>query len=287
MRTIKVQRVKGEEMLVGQVYTVRGQTASVKTGEEFVECGLRGTMRKSSVVVGDYVCLDEQNRICGIEQRKSFFTRPNVANVDYVNLVIAPLPKPDFLVVDKMLANIEKGGAKAIITVNKTDIEMLNIRSRYEKAVERIFEVSSLTGKNIANLKDFLKGKTVAFTGQSAVGKTSILNALFGENFKVGQLSEKILRGKNTTTNAYIYEKDDIKVVDTPGFTALVSDGIDCKNLKEYYPEFKPFSCFYSDCVHINEPDCAVKEAVEKGGISLERYEGYVKLYNEIKNTKR
>lgn len=274
-------------MLIGQVYTVRGQTASVKTEDGFIECGLRGVMRKNSVVVGDYVCLDKQNRICSVEERKSYFTRPSVANVDYVNIVIAPLPKPDFTVVDKMLANIIKGGAKAVITVNKTDIEFLNVRSKYEKAVEKIFEVSSLTGKNIANLKDFLTGKTVAFTGQSAVGKTSILNALFGENFKVGQLSEKILRGKNTTTNAYIYEKDNIKVVDTPGFTALVSEGIDCKNLKEYYPEFKPFKCFYSDCVHISEPDCAVKEAVEEGVVSSERYEGYVKLYSEIKNTKR
>lgn len=275
-------------MLIGQVYTVRGQTASVKTEDGFIECGLRGVMRKNSVVVvGDYVCLDKQNRICSVEERKSYFTRPNVANVDYVNIVIAPLPKPDFTVVDKMLANIIKGGAKAVITVNKTDIEFLNIRTKYEKAVEKIFEVSSLTGENIANLKDFLTGKTVAFTGQSAVGKTSILNALFGENFKVGQLSEKILRGKNTTTNAYIYEKDNIKVVDTPGFTALVSEGIDCKNLKEYYPEFKPFKCFYSDCVHISEPDCAVKEAVEEGIVSSERYEGYVKLYSEIKNTKR
>ncbi len=274
-------------MLIGQVYTVRGQTASVKTEDGFIECGLRGVMRKNSVVVGDYVCLDKQNRICSVEERKSYFTRPNVANVDYVNIVIAPLPKPDFTVVDKMLANIIKGGAKAVITVNKTDIEFLNVRTKYEKAVEKIFEVSSLTGENIANLKDFLTGKTVAFTGQSAVGKTSILNALFGENFKVGQLSEKILRGKNTTTNAYIYEKDNIKVVDTPGFTALVSEGIDCKNLKAYYPEFKPFKCFYSDCVHISEPDCAVKEAVEEGIVSSERYEGYVKLYSEIKNTKR
>lgn len=273
-------------MTIGQVYTVRGQTASVKVENGFIECGLRGVLRKNSPVTGDFVFLDEQNRICGIEQRKSFFTRPNVANVDYVNVVIAPEPKPDFSVVDKMLANIVKGGAKAVITVNKIDIRALDIQSTYSGAVEKIFEVSSVTGENIAELKKFLVGKTVAFSGQSAVGKTSILNALFGENFKVGEISEKILRGKNTTTSAYIYEKDDIKVVDTPGFTALVSDGIDCKNLKEYYPEFIGFPCFYSDCVHVNEPDCGVKEAVNNGLISKGRYDGYVKLYYEIKNTK-
>lgn len=274
-------------MTTGQVYTVRGQTASVKVGKSFIECGLRGVLRKNSPVTGDFVLLDEQNRICGIEQRKSFFTRPNVANVDYVNVVIAPEPKPDFSVVDKMLANIVKGGAKAVITVNKIDIRALDIKSTYAGAVEKIFEVSSVTGENIAELKKFLAGKTVAFSGQSAVGKTSILNALFGENFKVGRLSEKIQRGKNTTTSAYIYEKDDIKVVDTPGFTALVSDGIDYKNLKEYYPEFIGFPCFYSDCVHVNEPDCGVKEAVNGGLINKDRYDGYVKLYYEIKNTKK
>ncbi len=271
-------------MLKGQIYTLFGQKALVKVGENLIECSLKGSMRKNSVLVGDYVELDDQNRIFKIEKRTSCFSRPSVANVDYVNIVIAPVPKPDFLVVDKMLISIFASGSRPIICVNKCDIEKMEISDRYANVVDKIFYLSSLTGENLSDLKEFLKNKTVAFAGQSAVGKTSLINALLGVNHKVGDLSEKIMRGKNTTTYCYVHENEGIKVVDTPGFTALEVNGISAKNLKDFYPEFKDNTCYYSDCVHIAEPYCDIKEKVKNGEINKDRYENYLAIYNELKD---
>lgn len=244
-------------------------------------------MRKNLPVVGDFVGLDDSGLICKIFERSSFFIRPNVANVDCVNIVIAHAPKPDYMLVDKLIAQALSGGAEAIITINKCDEVLVDyVIETYKNAVSKIFTVSAVTGSGIDELKDYLKGKLVAFAGQSAVGKTSLINKIFGGDFRVGNLSRKTNRGKNTTTYSRIVESGEIRVVDTPGFTSFYMQNFTADDLKNYYKEFENTSCFYRDCTHLHEPSCGVKELVDLGKINLDRYNRYTLIYKEIKGDK-
>lgn len=205
-------------------------------------------------------------------------------NVDYVNIVVGAPPKPDFLLIDKVIINAINSRVGVIITVNKTDLtcDIYDyVVKNYSNAVDEIFSVSSLTGENVNVLKDYLKGKLCAFVGQSAVGKTSLLNKLFNLDGRVGELSDKTNRGKHTTTSSQIYFYDGCKIVDTPGFSANICD-IKSTEIKDCYRDFASFSdCYYLDCKHNKEPDCAIKTAVCNGEISKDRYDRYIEILNE------
>ncbi len=241
--------------------------------------------KDGKLVVGDYVEVENQV-ITKFYPRKSRFIRPNVANVDCVNVVIASLPAPDFLLIDKIIATTISGGAKICLTVNKADISRdlySYIVENYSKAVDKIFFVSAKTGDGIEELKSYLKDMLVVFIGQSAVGKTSLCNIIFNLNKPVGELSDKTQRGRHTTTSSQIYYSNGYGIVDTPGFNDSLCD-IKSNDLASCYLEFEPYfnKCYFLDCKHVSEPDCAIKEAVRNGEISKDRYSRYIEIYNNL-----
>ena len=248
----------------------------------------RGNLKVKSdgVVTGDFV-VSEGGVITKVLPRKNRLFRPSVANVDCVAIVVANPPAPDFYLFDKLTSSLKLLGVSVIMIVNKVDVggETLRQISRdYSSVADRIFAVSALSGEGIDEFSEYLQGKLTVFTGQSAVGKTSLVNRLFGHEGRVGELSEKTKRGKQTTTVAEIITRGNAKIVDTAGFSAFELK-IKADELKETYPEFEKLrgDCYFADCVHLNEPDCAVKNAVADGKISKERYFRYTEIYKDLK----
>lgn len=276
-----------KDIKIGQIYKAHSDSYTVNIDKNSLNCGARGVLKIKSdgFSVGDYVKVDKKT-IVEVLPRKNRFIRPNVSNVDLVVAVFAPEPKPDLYLLDKLYINAVKENVDLIIVVNKQDVgdQVLElIRNEYKDLGIEILSVSSKTGVGILELKEKLKGKLSVLAGQSAAGKTSIVNAMFGLNLKTGELSEKILRGKHTTTRSEIFEQDDIKLIDSPGFAVLDAD-VEVDEIIECYPEYFEVSkyCKFRGCTHISEPDCKVKELVNSGQFSKERYVRYVEIYNDI-----
>lgn len=278
--------------MIGQIVMAHSNRFEVLSDGNYYDCTLRGVLKIKSnyVVVGDYV--DFSNGVIGkILPRKSFFMRPNVANVDLIVIVLASKPVPDFLLVDKLLVSAAREGVDVVFAVNKTDLgDSLSkkIREEYGIIGADILDVSAQTGVGTDLLRERLSGKLAAFAGQSAVGKTSLVNRLFGLDLKVGELSEKVKRGRHTTTYSRIYSFQDVRIIDTPGFAVIEAD-LPANEIKDYYEDFLPYAdqCKYRGCTHISEPSCKIKECVENGILSESRYERYCKLYEEQKEKKR
>lgn len=206
-------------------------------------------------------------------------------------IVVANPPEPDLFLFDKLISTANASEIPCSIVVNKVDLKPETadlIRKNYERAVENVFTVSAKTGEGLEELSKFLKGKLVVFSGQSAVGKTSIVNRLFGENKRTGEVSVKTQKGKQTTTVSEITERQGIRVIDTPGFTSMDID-VEEDVFAWSYPEFSAISsgCKFADCRHINEPDCKVKQAVEKGEIFKDRYLRYKEIFKQIKEKQK
>lgn len=266
-------------------YTVRNDA------DEERECFAKGSLKIKSdgILTGDFV-KTENDVIVGVLPRKNRLERPFVANVDAVAIVVADPPSPDFYLLDKLLASCFLSGVEAAIVVNKTDLSDDNPKKIIEQysAAAKIFRVSALTGDGTQEFSEFLKRKTVVFTGQSAVGKTTLMNTLFGKDYKTGDVSEKTQRGRQTTTSATIVKAGDVEVVDTPGFTAF-DLSVKYTDLAKGYAEFVKYErlCRFSDCSHIGEPDCGVKEAANNGEINKSRYSRYAEIYKELKDGKK
>ena len=232
--------------------------------------------------VGDIV-YEEVEKIL---ERKNSFIRPSVANIDTVVIVVAPQPKPDFYLIDKLTINAIKEDCEIIFVVNKSDIDngiYKKIKKEYKHCSKKFIEVSTKDNTGIDELRNELKGKLCVLAGQSAVGKTSIINSLFFLNLKTGELSEKIQRGKHTTTSSQMHVFGDIKIIDSPGFAVIDAD-VDLSVLPECYPEYFELQsgCKFRGCAHISEPECKVKEAVNNGTLSIDRYNRYVEIYKEL-----
>lgn len=192
------------------------------------------------------------------------------------------------MLVDKLIVEGNKGGAKIAIVVNKSDIsdDLYNYCVKnYSSAVDKIFSVSTVTEGGITELKEFMTGEFCALAGQSAVGKTSLINCIFGIQKQVNTVSEKTLRGRHTTTSREIHYADNFAIIDTPGFSAIDTFSVESGKLSEYYREFESYNgkCYYVGCTHTAEPDCLVKNAVEEGLISSDRYKRYCTIFKEIK----
>ncbi len=274
---------------LGRVYRASSNKYFVKIGDELIRCGARGLLKlnNTEILVGDFVEVEKDTITC-IKERKNRFIRPNVSNVDSIIAVISPQPKPDYYLLDKLYINAVKEGVDFYIVVNKSDIDSdiyQEILSVYSNLDIKFMQVCAKSGQGIDELKGVLKNKLSVLAGQSAVGKSSIINKMFGLDLKVGDLSEKIERGRHTTTRSEIFEVDDIKIIDSPGF-AVIDANVDAKEVAEFYPEYVSVSagCKFRGCSHINEPQCKVKELVENGSLSKERYERYVEIYKELQN---
>lgn len=258
----------------------------------------RGKIKNNlELLVGDIVefsMYDESYVIESVYPRKNSLIRPYVANIDMALITIAPIPKPDFILVDKILINCKSCGIKPVLCVNKADIlnnELRNeIQSDYINVCDIIY-VSALTEDGIGRLYDLLDSRVVCFCGQSAVGKSSVINRILPNvGQSVGGLSKKTERGKHTTRITEIFALNNGGyVVDTCGFTMLETIDINEKDLQLYYADFDESGdgCRYRGCSHIHEPDCKVKDSVACGKISKGRYDRYVQIFNEIKDTRR
>ena len=221
--------------------------------------------------------------------RKSELLRPSVANVDTLMLVVASVPQPDMLLCDKLIVRAGLGGMTPAICVNKIDLggELADqIEREYEGTPLVVYRASAHTGEGIEALREAMRGRVTCLAGQSAVGKSSLLNALFGLELETGGLSRKTERGRHTTRRAEMMAVGGMMVVDTPGFSLLELDnGMEPQAFAESYPEYNALAggCRFQPCMHDREPGCAVRAAVERGALSRERWERYRQLLGEVK----
>lgn len=272
----------------------------IKTEKEIYEATARGKFKKEEItpVVGDNVeiaVLDENQKkavIEKIEERSVYVKRPKLANISQIILVVSSKhPKPDLLMLDKQLAFAEFLGINAVIVLNKTDLdtkqEFKETKSIYEAIGYKVIETNAKEQKGTEQLKEVLKGNINAFSGNSGVGKSTLINALF-ENVvtEEGDISIKNRRGKNTTTSTKLYEIDDNTfIADTPGFSTFEISEIESKNLANYFREFEPYieNCEFVGCTHIKEQNCGIKDAIKENKISEDRYNRFCKIYEELK----
>lgn len=286
--------------LSGRIIRGIGGFYYVYTEHGIIECRARGKFRISNIVpiVGDNVDVDTQNLkdgyIVNIHSRKNELTRPLVSNVDQAIITFSIInPALNRLQLDKMIILVELNGIHPIICINKIDLvtkDMITpVCEVYENLGYDVVATSKFDNLGIDKLKSMLIGKTSFFTGPSGVGKSSLINCI-QETYKqeVGDLSEKLSRGKHTTRNVELIPFENGYVLDTPGFTSL-NLNIDETELKYYFRDFRNYEldCRFKSCLHINEPDCNVKTAVSKGLIDKVRYSNYVNLYNELKSNRR
>lgn len=208
--------------------------------------------------------------------------------MDAVVIVLAPIPKPNMLLVDKLIVGACEQKVTPIICINKSDLQGCDeIACEIKKDFEGLAEIIMLSandGSGIAELKEVIKGKFVCLAGQSAVGKSSILNALTGDlTMEVGELSRKSQTGKQTTRHIEIFELDNCTIADTCGFTRLEMPLFEPSVLKSYYTDFDEYakSCRFITCNHFNEEDCGVKRAVQDNKLSKERYDRYAVLFED------
>ena len=251
---------------------------------------MRGRIKRDlDVFVGDFVEIDGEV-IDNVYPRVNCMIRPYVANLDVLYITVAPEPEPDWNLVEKLLLNCHEQKITPVLVVNKCDlpIDRHSMVEPYEKTV-RTFVVSAKTGENLDELKAYSAGKLVCFCGQSAVGKSTIIGALGGVKLETGELSKRIKRGKNTTRHVEIYDFGKGQIVDTCGFSVMEGIDIEPEELVYYYDEFLPYQakCRFDNCTHINEPACAVREAVKEGKVNALRYERYVTLYQQLKERRK
>jgi ribosome biogenesis GTPase len=264
------------------------------------ECKARGIFRKNEMtpLTGDRVVFSildpvlKKGSLDQILDRSSLLDRPAVANVNQLFAVIAAKsPEPDLMLLDKLLVNSEASGMRAVICINKIDLDTQDKRrdvyNAYSCAGYKVLETSSVENIGIEELNAVLKDRISVFAGQSGVGKSTLLNMVMNTMvMKTGILSGKIERGKHTTRHTELIEIEGGGfVVDTPGFSSFELSGIGRINLQRYYHEFAEYihACRFSGCSHLNEPDCAVKQAVADGLINGGRYGRYVDLFAVLK----
>lgn len=268
------------------------------------ECKAKGVFRNKKIkpLVGDNVdieVLDEGNKlgnIIKILDRKNELIRPAVANISQALVVFAIAePMPNLNLLDRFLVMMERNSINTVICFNKTDLvsedRVSELKNIYSNAGYNVMFTSAKENVGICEIRKVLESKTTAFAGPSGVGKSSMLNALIPEaNSQTGEISEKIKRGKHTTRHTEIFNiGEDTYIMDTPGFSSLYVNDFEKEDLKEYFREFAGYNnkCRFNGCVHVNEPDCSVKNAVESGIISRERYENYILMFEEIKNKRK
>lgn len=243
---------------------------------------LRGSLKKNkdklNCIIGDYV--EFSDLIEKVEERKNFLLRPLIANIDYVAMVYsAKNPDFDFISFQKNLLWIDKQRVKRILILNKIDLEMDGLLEKIQKQFInlKIFPISLKDKTGLKELEEFLENKHIVLSGLSGVGKSSLINYLLREELaNVGSISEKTKKGKNTTILTKYYNKNNMILFDTPGYSSIDFPNFENKrDIRNYFIEFENEHCKFRDCIHLDEPNCAIKEAVLRGAINEERYEFY------------
>ena len=272
----------------------------VQTPEGLVTCRARGILRKegNSPLTGDMAEITVEKGKGMVEKllpRKNHFIRPAVANVDALVVFAANVnPVTEPFLIDRVAAIAGDQNVPVYLCVNKCDLDPAEDLVRiYEHAGFLVIRTSAETGEGVEELRVLLEGKLTAFTGNSGVGKSSILNRLAPElKLETGEVSEKLGRGRHTTRHVELYRLgEDTYVADTPGFSSFDTDQMELilkENLQYAFPDFGRFigKCRFDDCSHRKEPDCAVRAAVEAGEIEKSRYESYLKLYEKSSQIK-
>ena len=297
--------------MTGTVVKGIGGFYFVYDGSEVVMGKARGNLKRNKelIYVGDIVDFDidenDKDGECVIHrviERRNSLTRPPVSNLDILVVVFSlKSPAVNYPVVDKLIAGCELAGIKPVICISKTDLvpeeeadEALSVYSPIYPTVR----VNGLTGEGTEELRTLISGCNVALAGPSGVGKSTITNQLHAGESDIeaaeeallkaatGKVSSRTGRGKHTTRHVEIFPlSDGTMLYDTPGFTSLDMPGIEPIAVRDLFPEFRGLNaeCRYSDCMHINEPECAVKEALENGRISRSRYDSYLIMTEEVK----
>jgi len=279
---------------ISNLYNVEAENGKIYS------CNARGKFKNNEIspVAGDKVEIDiideEKNAgvIAKIEERSNYLKRPKMANLNQIILVVSTaLPKPDLELLDKQLAYSEYMKIKPIICLNKIDLEeesiIKNIEDTYKKIGYTIIKTNAKEGIGVDEIRKLLKGNITAFSGNSGVGKSTLINCIFEKDItQEGLISKKNKRGKNTTTQVNLYKIDnDTYIADTPGFSTFDIHEIESTDLCHYFIEFVPYieKCEYIGCSHMKEQNCGIKMGVEEGKISQGRYNRYCKIYNDIK----
>ncbi len=264
------------------------------------ECKARGVFRKEKItpLAGDKVeiSVDENNKnsIEKIYERHNFFKRPPIANVDKLVIVSSVCdPRPNLLIIDRLTAVAVFKDVEPIIVFTKDDLqstsEYIDI---YNKVGFRTFAVSNKTGEGVEAVKKAVMGGTSVFTGNSGVGKSSLINRMYPHlSLETGEISKKLGRGRHTTRHVELFKTECGYIADTPGFSSLdfeTNDLIKKDELASCFPDFSDYTdqCKFSTCAHVNDKGCRLVEAVNDGVVAPSRHESYVTMYNEVKDIK-
>ena len=273
----------------------------VETSDGVYECKAKGKFRKNRIIplAGDNVTItirdNKENTIDEILPRKNKLLRPPVANIDKLFIIVSvSKPVPNTQIIDKMTLFAEKNDIEPIIVFTKTDLadfdEIYNI---YKTTGYTVYTFSSVDLNGVEEIKKELKGCVTAFTGNSGVGKSTLINALNGNSeIKTGEISEKLGRGRHTTRQAEIFHVAGGLVIDTAGFSSIdfVDDNILLsEDLQYYFREFDEYlgQCKFTGCAHLGEKGCKICAMVENGTISKSRHNSYIAMYNELKDVKQ
>lgn len=287
-----------QNKISGKILKSVGGFCTVETSDGVFSVKPKGIFRLRGIspVVGDNVILEREEAnaefvISDIRERKNFLVRPPLANLDLLVFVLSACePKPNTMITDKLLAISQNKGVEAVLVFTKTELDDVSDFAKiYNNIGYSTFEIDSISGKGIDEVKAYLQGKFTALIGNSGVGKSTLLNAIIPNLWlDTQEISNKLGRGKHTTRHVEIYHSEGLCIADTPGFSTVDIERygrIEAENIQHCFREFAPFigECRFADCSHLSEIGCAIKESFKRGDISPSRYKSYEIMYNEAK----
>lgn len=291
-------------MIEGRILKGIGGFYYVYTDEGIFQCRAKGLFRKRALkpLAGDRCTIelthtdDVEGNVTEILERKNVLDRPPVANIDQALIVFSVhSPEPAWTLMDRFLVMMERNGIHPVICVNKDDLadtcDLSDIEDIYKSTGYSLIFTSVKNGSGLDKVREVLKGRVTSVAGPSGVGKSSLINALIGEEVMVtGDVSRRLKRGRQTTRHTeLLFLGEDTFIFDSPGFSAMDLPEMKESELAECFPEMREYigGCRYSDCSHTHEPDCTIKQAVDSGDIAGRRYDSYIDIYNELREKRR